>query len=315
MVESPLQVRQSKCKPGFWIWGAIIMTGLLWGLAVALPVWETRSKQSGDWWVVRGYFPALIGCLGLLAKCPAWFANFMLIPLCIMLTKRRKGGLMLSVVAFAVAASAYILPAIYGDDDEALIVRRLVGFYFWLGSFLTIALAHALLATGMQRRWIVARVAVVALMVLAVFGLERKYPVGVSLIEQSLKNPTDPTGLRAALGRNPLQAEKDAALGWAIRQDLWAGRREPSERIAILIGAGASPNKPDEHGDTVLMKALPPRGSDALVEVLVRAGADVNARDYRGKTVLDIAREIGSSPECQKVLVQAGARSNGRPIK
>jgi ankyrin repeat protein len=61
------------------------------------------------------------------------------------------------------------------------------------------------------------------------------------------------------------------------------------------------------------MRALPPRGSESLVELLIQAGADVNARDHRGKTVLEIAQEIGSSPECQKILVNAGARTSGQP--
>jgi hypothetical protein len=313
MTESQPQVQQSRCKPGFWIAGAIIMTGLLWGLSVALPVWETRSNQSGDWDVVRGFFPALLGWLGLLAKCPAWFANLLLIPLCIMLFKRRSGGFVLSLVALAIAASAYTLPAVYGDNDEAVIVRRLIGFYFWLGSFLTIALAHALLSTATQRRGIVARVVVVTLMVLAIIGLERMYPVGVSPLETTLKAPNDLTGFTAALAQHPPQAEKDAALWWAIRQDLWAGQRAPSKRVAMLIAAGANPNKSDRSGSTLLMQALPPHGSESLVELLVQAGADVNARDYRGKTVLDIAQEIGSSPQCQKILVNAGARSSSQP--
>ena len=312
MTESQSQIDESKGQPMFWVAGAIIMTCLLWGLAVALPVWETRSNQTGDWAVVRGYFPALIGWLGLLVKCPAWFANLLLIPLCIPHFKSRRAGFVLSLVALALAASAYVFPAIYGDNDEAVIVRRLIGFYLWLGSFVVIALANALLATTMQRKWMVARVAAVMVMVLAIAGLERMYPVGVSALETALKTPNDVRALAAALARNPPQAEKDAALSWAVRQDL-AGQDTPSKRIAMLLAAGANPNKPGKYGDTVLIQALRPHSSAAMVEVLVQAGADVNATDSRGKTVLDIAQTMGCSPECQKVLENAGARSSEKP--
>ena len=78
---------------------------------------------------------------------------------------------------------------------------------------------------------------------------------------------------------------------------------------AMLIAAGANPNKPDKYGDTLLMSSV---RFEAFVELLVKAGADVNARDSQGKTVLDIAQKAGSSPECLKILVDAGARSSGQ---
>src|SRR5262245_55520441 len=134
MTESQPQTEGSKREPRFWIAGAIIMTCLLWGLAVAMPVWETRSNQTGDWAIAHGYIPALLGWLGLLVKCPAWLANILLISLCMTLGKSRSASFVLSLVGFALAASAYAFPAIYGDNDEAVIVRRLIGFYLWLGS-------------------------------------------------------------------------------------------------------------------------------------------------------------------------------------
>jgi len=67
--------------------------------------------------------------------CPAWFANLFLILLWIKLFRGRLAGFSLSMVALALAASAYILPGIYGDNDEAVIVGRRIGFYIWLGSF------------------------------------------------------------------------------------------------------------------------------------------------------------------------------------
>lgn len=308
------QVEHSNRNRRFWIVVAIIITGLLWGLAVALPVWDTRSNQSGEWAVARGFFPAILGWLGILVLCPAWFANFFLVPSCLTLFKNLRGGFVLSLVAFAVAASAYILHGLYGDNDEAVIEGRLIGFYLWLGAFLTMALAHAILGVGVDRRSIGPRVAMVMLVVLAIVGLEMTYRVGVSPLEASLKNPNDVTALTAVLARHPPQAEKDAALCWAIRQDLWGARPSPSKQIVMLLSAGANPNyRPDKSSSTFLMAAVSRRGRDGLVDLLVKSGADVNARDYRGKTVLDIANEAWSSPECLKILINAGARTNNQP--
>ena len=342
MTDSQPQLLQSKSSSRFWIMGAILVTGLLWGLSLALPVWDTRAENTGDWDVVPGLVPALIGWLGLLVKCPAWFANPLLIVICIMFFKGRKAGFFLSLVALALAASAYMFPAIYGDNDDAVVEARRIGFYLWLGSFVTIALAYALLAPVAKREWVAARVAVVALMVVGIVGLERMFPVGVSPLEAALKNLNDRASLTAALATHPSQAEKNAALRWAMRQDLSDNHDVPSQQVVMLLAAGTSPNQSDngyiplmealgrtkaseglagllvksgadvnvrdKQGKTVLMEALPPYGSEATVELLVKAGADVNARDEQGKTVLDIAREDDSGPECEKFLMNAGAR-------
>jgi len=303
MTKSQPQAQDSDSKPTFWIVVTIITAILLWGLAVPLPVWETRSEQLGDWDTVPGIFPALLGWLGLIVLCPAWFANLLLIPLCVMLWRRRSLGFTFSLVALALAATAYMLPGIYGDNDEAVIMGRLVGFYFWLGSFLILALAHALLAPATQRQRIMIRLGLVLLMVAGMAVLELIYRGSATPVETALKNPGDLTRLTAILAKNPSQADKDSALWWALRQDMSAGPT-PSKRIPLLIAAGANPNKPDKGGDTLLMKAL---RNGPFLKLLVQAGADVNARDSRGKTILDRARECGSSPECQKILVDAGA--------
>ncbi len=291
---------------------AVITTALLWGLSVALPVWLTRSNQSGEWDAVRGVIPALLGWLGLLVMCPAWFANLLLVPLCIMLFKRGRAGFPLALVALALAGSAYFQPGIYGDNDEAVIVQRLVGFYLWLGSFLVITLAHAFLSSPMNRRSIVVRVAVVMLMVLGIASLEKVRPVGVNPLEAALKDPDDVASLTAALARHPSQADKDTALRWAIRQDLSAARPVPSKTVAMLIAAGANSNQVDDYGETLLMKAVTRRGSEGLVKLLVQAGAEVNARDRQGKTALDIAREWGMSAQLQQVLIDAGGKPGGK---
>jgi Ankyrin repeats (many copies) len=345
MIEPQSQMTTPKSKHSFWMWGAIVLTGLLWGLAVALPVWDTRSNQTGDWDMVYGFLPALIGWAGLFAVCPAWFANLLLIPLCILFFRGRKAGFYLSLVALALAASAYTLPGVYGDNDEAVIEARRIGYYLWLGAFVNIALAHAILTPATVRKWIVVRVAVVAVMLLGLISLEKIYPVGVNPLETALKDPNDLTRFSAVLASHPSQADKDKTLYWAMRQDLTADRAVPSQQIVLLLGAGANPNQTnngyvpilqalgrsksslglvgllvkagadvnvrDEDGKTVLMWAIPPYGTEALAELLVKAGADVNAKDKDGKTVLDIAKENDSGPECVKFLVSAGARSGG----
>src|SRR5882724_6260522 len=88
-------------NPRFWIAVAILTSVLLWALALGLPIWETRSNNNGVWDVVYGVLPALIGFVGLIVLCPAWFANLLLIPLCYLLYKRRASGYLLSLVALA----------------------------------------------------------------------------------------------------------------------------------------------------------------------------------------------------------------------
>src|SRR5436309_940596 len=113
----------SSHRPGFAA-GAVIVAIAMWVASLALPVWETRSKNGGDWGTVIGVLPAVIGFLGLLVLCPAWFANLLLIPAIVTLFKGRRIGFWLSFAALAIAASAYAMPGLYGDNDEAVIVGR-----------------------------------------------------------------------------------------------------------------------------------------------------------------------------------------------
>ena len=288
--------------------GSIIVATTMWGMAVVLPVWEVRSDHTGQWGVVAGILPALIGFLGLVVLCPAWFANLLLIPLCFTMFKARAAGFWLSVMAFTVAASAYAMPAIYGDNDRAVIVMRRIGFYLWLGSFLIVALGHLLLAKWSRSSVRLACWATLALMVVAVLGLEYKFPVGVSLLEATTEYPDDLTLLANVLAQNPSQTDKDKTLHWVVMQELALHSDQAAfPRIQQLIAAGANVNQADRYGTTPLMQAVTGR-ADSMVRILLQAGANVNARDWRGKTVLYIARESGSSPRCQQMLINFGAR-------
>jgi hypothetical protein len=290
---------------------AILVAFTLWILSVSLPVWETRSDH-GQWRVVTGALPLMIGFLGIFAWCPAWFANLLLIPLCFTLFKGRRAGFWLSVLALAIAATAYMMPALYGDNETDVIVKRRIGFYLWVGSFLVIMLAHAVQASRADGSSATMRWAVVAVMVLAVASLNHLFRVGVSPLEASLRDPNDFAKFDAALGSRPSQADKDAALHWAILQDLQTYRGGPvPRRIARLVAAGANVNQADRYGDTPLAQAIRSRGTEPLVRLLIHAGANVNARDWRGKTILDIAQEFGNNAECQQILVDAGAVTSG----
>lgn len=296
-----------------WIVGVIVLTIVLWGLAVALPVWETRSEQTGVWGDVRGIVPALLGWLGIVVLCPAWFANFLLFPLAYLLWKSRRGGFILSLIALAVAATAYRLPGIYGDNDEDVIMRRLIGFYLWLGCFVIMAVAHGVRALPANRKWLLTRLGLVCVVLLGIGALEVVCKVGVSPVERALRNPHDVTELTAALARKPSQAEKDSALWWAVRQDLANGGHDASARVTMLLAAGANPNWSERGHSSVLWHALSRRDDAPMIAALVKAGANVNARDDRGKTILEYATEVGVSSECQKILVDAGAHTNTPP--
>lgn len=294
-----------------WVAAIILLTAVLWSISLFLPTWETRGSVTGQWAAVSGLTPALLGWLGLLVLCPAWFANILLI-VCAWRLLRKKSGLLLAPVAFALAASAYTLHGIPSDLEEAVIVQRMVGYYLWLGSFVAITLGYALLSpvlrqTASSWKFVALRVAVVTVVILSAIALlEMRFPVGVSPLEAALKNPNNPAALATALARHPPQAQKNAALRWALRQNLWKNRSAPAKQVVMLLSAGANPNQ-SYRGETLLMRALPPSGSDALVRLFVRAGANVNARDDQGRTVLQLAHAMGSDARSIKILIKAGA--------
>jgi hypothetical protein len=296
--------------------GAILLTATLWSLALILPVWQTRS-DTGEWNLVHGNLPALIGFLGILVLCPAWFANLLLIPLCFTLFRGRRAGFWLSVVAFTLATSAYLMRALHGDNSEDVIVGRRIGFHLWLGSFMVLVLAHAVQANRADRSPARVRVAAIAMLVLLVAILEYTIRPGVSPLEASLKDPNDATAFAAVLSRHPSQAEKDAALRWVVLTDVSHSQSGivRTRRLEQLIAAGTNVNQSDRYGDTPLMQVVRTRGAESAVRVLVRAGASVNAHDYGGRTVLDVADQYNASPECRQILIDAGAVKSRQTAK
>jgi hypothetical protein len=299
---------EPRWRGDFLVIGAPVLALAMWILSVALPVWETRADH-GRWDVITGMLPLMIGFLGILVLCPAWFANLLLIPVGFKLL-RRRGGFGLSFLAFAVAASAYMMPALYGDNETAVIVKRRIGFYLWLGAFLVLMLGHALQANRVDPSSALVRWAAFILVVLAVASFELLFRVGVSPLEEAIKDPNDLTALSTALAHHPSEADKDAALHWAILEDLYERREIDPRQIERLVAAGARISPADRTNPELLVAAVSRPGSEYLVRLLVSAGANVNARESSGMTILDIANERHSSAECRQVLIDAGAVSS-----
>ena len=88
------------------------------------------------------------------------------------------------------------------------------------------------------------------------------------------------------------------------------------ESVQLLLGAGASLVRRNEHGETVLMHSLCSESTDAaavlsVVEALLAAGADVYARDLAGNTPLHhLAKRSHAQPwaaSAARLLLGSGA--------
>jgi hypothetical protein len=282
-----------------WPIGAIVLASAMWVSALFLPVWETRSDQTGLWDTVPGYVPALVGFLGVLVLCPAWYANLLIPPLMAIVLKARPLGFVLSILAFLVAATAYGMLDIYGGNDVAVIVGRRIGYYLWLGSFLVLMLSHAPPGERYHKlQW-----AFVLLLLLSVGALESLLPVGVSPAEEALRDPNDTATLAQVLAQNPPQAEKDEALWWALIQD----RSDASGRAAMLIDGGANVNHVIPDGTSPLILALRGKQNESIVSLLLKAGANVNQMVRYGTPPLVVALQYRASDAVVTQLMQAGA--------
>ncbi len=316
-----------------WPIGAIVLASAMWVLALFLPVWDTRSDQTGLWTTAPGYVPALLGFLGIIVLCPAWYANLLIPPMFATVLKARPPGFLLSILAFFVAATAYGMSALHDDYQAHVIVGRRIGYYFWLGSFLVLMLGHA--PTG--ERYHKLQWAFVLLLLLSVGALELLLPARVSPAEEALSDPNDTATLAQVLAQNPPLAHKDEALWWALLQDgsdasgraamlierganvnhvdstgksplIMALRGNINESIvSLLLKAGANANQAVRYGSPPLVFALQHRASDAVVMQLLHAGADVHFRTREGATPLIIALESHASDGVIEQLVRAGA--------
>jgi hypothetical protein len=81
-------------------------------------------------------------------------------------------------------------------------------------------------------------------------------------------------------------------------------RRDNSDVIDLLIGAGANINARKANGMTPLMYAV---DSPTQVLVLLERGAHIDDKDNSGKTALKLAKERHDT-ESAKILLRAGAR-------
>ena len=94
---------------------------------------------------------------------------------------------------------------------------------------------------------------------------------------------------------------------------LAAARNAPtSEKIEVLLDAGADPKLSDKYGRTALHFASQ-GDSPAIVNTLIEAGAELHARDARGGwTPLHLAAWICSTPAVVATLLDAGANTKVR---
>ena len=78
-----------------------------------------------------------------------------------------------------------------------------------------------------------------------------------------------------------------------------------TERVKLLLGAGADVNAASSDGCTALIDAVT-CGAKGSVEILIAAGADVNKKDNSGHTALWYAMQC-SFTDCIDILMEAGA--------
>ncbi|MCX5659393.1 MAG: ankyrin repeat domain-containing protein [Planctomycetota bacterium] len=301
-------------------WTSFLAAGM-WGLSIAMPVWETLSDERGVWQTFNGLWPLLLGWLGALMYCPAWFANLLALLLFIcdfgegILSDRVRWWL--GLIMLALAATAYYFPGLPDDYDMAVITARLSGFYLWLGSFLVFVVGHANQTSRTNpglglRRW-----GVVALFVLLYGILELTFPVGATPMQQALKNPAPLTPLQAELAKHPSEAQMADAYASAVRNAMRAASG-PDEagrlrQVEAILAAGVPVDLRDRNGDTPLLQASRSPRAKALLDLLIRSRADVNAHGMGDQCALDLADDFGN-PEGWKLLVAAGATiPKGRP--
>lgn len=85
----------------------------------------------------------------------------------------------------------------------------------------------------------------------------------------------------------------------------WAGIHGSYESAALLISLGATPDTPNNRGETALMVAV--REDDrGIVELMLQANPDFSIRDYTGRSALDYARAVRDR-RIEQLLRDAGA--------
>ena len=103
------------------------------------------SQKNRSW--APSLLPLLIGWLGVLEYCFAWFANPMLLLAWILsfFPASRVVGLGFAVVATGLSLSVLVWrPDIWGDNDKAVILQYGAGYWLWVASIVTALIACAI---------------------------------------------------------------------------------------------------------------------------------------------------------------------------
>lgn len=90
---------------------------------------------------------------------------------------------------------------------------------------------------------------------------------------------------------------------------LGAAEKDLGEMAAVLLEAGADPNRPDVYGHTPVWAVAARGGSLELIERLLAAGADADLPNAQGRTALMEAARRGRA-DVVRVLLREGAKVN-----
>ncbi|HEX4533511.1 MAG TPA: hypothetical protein VH000_04715 [Rhizomicrobium sp.] len=120
-----------------------VAIALLWLASLALPVFTTCRPGYDH---VEGWFLLAFGWWGIMAYTPAWFANFGMVILSLLLIIRGRAPIWLGILTGAIAATAWFFTDWYDDTGAVPICQYHAGYWLWFG-----AAAIALIAPFLPR--------------------------------------------------------------------------------------------------------------------------------------------------------------------
>jgi hypothetical protein len=125
----------------------VLLTSMvLFLVACGLPALEFKNSQSPND-VMAGLRALVVGWSGIFAGVLSWYANpFWLAGIVLVLNKKPLPGLLLGLVAIALACATFPtlgreLPGDEGNVTKTTIIRLLPGFYVWMSSLVFLPLA------------------------------------------------------------------------------------------------------------------------------------------------------------------------------